>query len=104
MDRETDTYRLFFGTLANPNRLKIVNALREISRDVTQICHHTRLEQSMVSHHLKRLEKCGMVSVVQQGKHHYYSLNKETIQPLMRMIDEHMCRHCRHVLEQDVNK
>jgi DNA-binding transcriptional ArsR family regulator len=87
-------YKLFFGSLANKNRLKIINTLRKSKKCVNEICQATNFEQTMVSHNLKRLERCGMVFVKQEGKHRYYSLNQETIKPLLEMIDAHMKKYC----------
>ncbi|MBT4935643.1 winged helix-turn-helix transcriptional regulator [Candidatus Woesearchaeota archaeon] len=87
-------YELFFGSLSNPNRLEIINTLRTKSMCVTEVCEKTGFEQTMVSHNLKRLEKCGMVFVEQKGKHRYYSVNKKTITPLLSLIDAHMKKYC----------
>ncbi|MBL7055991.1 winged helix-turn-helix transcriptional regulator [Candidatus Woesearchaeota archaeon] len=92
--KNLDAYKLFFGSLANPNRLRILNSLRDESRNVTELCKATGFEQTMVSHNLKRLEKCGMVFAEQKGKNRYYSINKATIKPLMKMIDAHMQKYC----------
>lgn len=87
-------YRLFFGTLANPSRLEILNTLRNGKKNVTEICRGTQFEQSMVSHNLKELEHHGMVFKEKEGKYSYYQLNKKTIQPLLLLIDEHTKEYC----------
>ena len=92
-------YKLFFGTLANNSRLKIVNTLRNGPRNVTEICKETGFEQSMVSHNLKMLEYHGMIFKEKKGKFCYYSLNKKTIKPLMELIDAHMQAYCCKILE-----
>ena len=93
-----EVYGLFFGSLANPNRLRIINLLRNGKKNVTEICHATGFERTMISHNLTRLERCGMVFVEQKGKFRYYALNRETIKPLMDLIDAHMGQYCIHVL------
>ena len=92
-------YKLFFSSLANANRLMIINVLRAKGRNVSEICQETGFEQTMVSHNLKRLQQCGMVFSEQRGKHRYYSVNKETIKPLLGMIDKHMKQYCCKVIE-----
>lgn len=94
----SSVYNLFFGSLANPNRLQIIQILRKGKKNVTSIVKETGFEQTMVSHNLKRLERCGMVFVEQIGKHRYYSVNQETIKPLMELIDKHTKKYCIHVL------
>lgn len=63
------------------------------------ICQSTGFEQTMVSHNLKRLERCGMVFVEQKGKHRHYSVNKKTIGPLLEIIDAHMKGYCCEILK-----
>ena len=100
MKHKIDTYKFFFGALANPNRLKIINTLREGKKNVTEICNITGFEQTMVSHNLKTLEHHGMIFLEKQGKYRYYSLNNKTIKPLMKFIDEHMEQYCCKILDQ----
>jgi len=95
MKHSLETYNLFFGSLSNPNRLKILNVLRNKNLNVGEICNYTKFEQTMVSHNLKRLERCGMVFSEQKGKQRYYSLNKKTILPLLKAVDSHNCDFCR---------
>lgn len=92
-------YKLFFSTLANDSRLRILNALRHKTRNVTEICKDTGFEQSMVSHNLKELEYHGMVFLKKQGKYRYYSLNQKTIAPLIDLIDAHMKQYCCKILK-----
>ncbi len=76
----------------------MVDILREKPFNVTQICEKTGLEQSLVSHHLKMLEYHGMVFVEKKGKFRYYKLNTNTIQPLLKLIDEHTKKYCCKIL------
>jgi ArsR family transcriptional regulator, arsenate/arsenite/antimonite-responsive transcriptional repressor len=93
-----EAYGLFFGTLANDSRLKIVNLLRKGKLNVSEICEKTGFEQSMVSHNMKNLEHHGMVFSERKGKYKYYSLNKDTIHPLLELIDSHMKEYCCKIL------
>ena len=97
--QEYAPYKLFFSSLANTNRLAIVNTLRSGKKTVSEICKTTNFEQTMVSHNLKRLEHCGMVFGKQEGKFRYYSVNQNTIQPLLKMIDSHIKKYCCKILE-----
>lgn len=98
MNHSLPVYEIFFTSLANPNRLQIVHVLRQGSMNVTEICQATSFEQTMVSHNLRRLEQCGMVFVERKGKNRYYTLNKETIKPLLKLIDSHISQYCCKVL------
>ena len=90
-----DSYKRFFGTLGNENRLKIIYFLQENgSRNVSQIVERTNLEQTSVSHNLKALLDCHFVRVNSVGKERVYSLNEKTIKPLLKLIDKHVSTYC----------
>ncbi len=90
-------YKLFFGTLANEQRLKIINFLRKGPKNVTQICKELNFNQTTVSHNLRRLKTCSFIFNKKKGKERIYSLNKETIKPLMDLIDKHTDKFCKHL-------
>ena len=87
-------YKLFFGTLTSNDRLMIINSLRKQSKTVGELQKELKLEQTRVSHNLKRLKKCGFVDVKIDGKYRIYKLNEQTIKPLMNLIDNHMKNYC----------
>ncbi len=94
-------YKIFFGTLVSESRLKIINLLREGEKNVSEITKKLKMDQTAVSHDLKRLKQCGFVEVKIKGKYRYYSLNKKTIIPLMDLIDKHMSQFCVHILRDE---
>ncbi len=91
-------YKIFLGTLVSEPRLKIINTLRKGKKNVSQISKELKMNQTSVSHNLKRLKTCGFVKSEINKKFRYYDLNKETIKPLMNLIDKHMSLHCIHIL------
>lgn len=97
-------YKLFFGTLTSQSRLRIINLLRKGPKNVSQIQYQLKLERTNLSHDLQRLKKCGFVNVEKKGKFRDYSLNEETIEPLMILIDKHMDNYCKKVVEKDIKK
>jgi len=88
-------YNIFLETLSNEIRLDILLSLEKKSKNVTQICQSTGLNQTTVSHNLSRLEKCGFVHVEKEGKYRIYSVNKETIIPLLKLMNQHMNKYCK---------
>ncbi len=92
-------YRLFFTTLAHEKRLQILNAIRKKPLNATEIGKMTGIEQTLLSHHLQILVHHGMVFVEKRKQFKYYSLNQETIQPLLWLIDAHMKQYCCKILE-----
>lgn len=87
-------YSKFFSILANPLRIDIVNILKENNSSVSEISNKLDIEQSKLSHALANLKECNIVNVSQDGKKRIYSLNKDTILPILELIDKHANQHC----------
>ena len=62
--------------------------------NVGEIEEKLKIEQSTVSHNLRRLKSCGFVEINVKGKYRYYNINEKTIKPLMNLIDIHMKKNC----------
>ena len=90
-------YKIFFHTLGNKTRLEIINALRDKPMNVTELTKKLPFKQSTISHNLKRLVSCQFVHVERRGLYRYYSLNKETIELLLKIIDKHVDKYCSKV-------
>lgn len=60
--------------LADPNRVRILAALRGGELCVCELCDALKLTQSTLSTHLKVLRQAEMVSVRRDGKWSYYDL------------------------------
>jgi len=65
--------------------------------NVTDLTHRSGMEQSAISHHLKRLKLCKFVKMQKKGKEHVYSVNEETVGPLFRLMDKHVKKYCCNV-------
>jgi DNA-binding transcriptional ArsR family regulator len=87
-------YHVFFTNLANPLKIEIITALKEKGSSVGELSEKLKVEQSKVSHALALLKKCKIVNVEQSGKKRIYSLNKETILPMLKLIDKHSKENC----------
>jgi DNA-binding transcriptional ArsR family regulator len=90
----TDLCYGFFSTLANPTRLTIIELLYSSPMTVSQMVEALGHEQSMVSHNLKPLVRCKFVRVKQQGKNRVYSLNHETLDPIISVVESHASKFC----------
>lgn len=93
------SYELFFKTLADPTRLDIINLLRQRPRSVGQISNNLDLEQSRVSHTLKTLTNYGFVDFKRKGKQRIYFLDKKTITPMLKLIDNFVEKYYTHLHE-----
>ena len=99
-------YALLFQALSNPVRMEIINLLRERKKalSVTEICNKLELEQTHVSHALRCLTFCGLVESVRDGKSKLYSLNNETVLPLLRAADAHLEKYATNLYACEVLK
>lgn len=90
-------HQFFFETLGNKARWSIVHLLLKKPHRATDIAKKLGYEQSLISHHLKRLETCGFVNVKKNGLERIYSINKKTIGPLLKLVDRHVNKFCKKV-------
>jgi DNA-binding transcriptional ArsR family regulator len=92
-------YELFFDTLSNKTRLRIIDFLRMGGpRRATDIAKEMMLNQTTVSHNLRRLERCGFVVVKQNRKERIYRINKDA-KPLLDLLEKHTEAFCRKCVE-----
>jgi len=76
--------------LADPKRLMILNALRDGSRSVNDICEAIDLPQANVSQHLAILRDRGLVETERDGQRIFYSVASEKIIMAMDLLREVM--------------
>ncbi len=70
-------------------RQRIIDLLEENqSMTVTDIYIKLRLEQSVASQHLAILRRAGVVATDRQGKFIYYSLDKDRLSQISRLVEE----------------
>jgi len=85
----------FFTVIANKTRWEIINSLYEKDLCVSDISNITKIEQSKISHALKTLSDCNIVFSKREGKKIIYSLNKKTIKPILKILNEHQNDFCK---------
>ena len=73
-DRALEQVADYFRALAVPMRLKILNALREGERKVSELTDVTRCSQANVSKHLAVLTQHGLVQRTSRGTSVYYRI------------------------------
>ncbi len=93
--RKTDltAVSLLFNALSNECRVSILNLLRTGPKNVSEISEALKIEQTMASHNLKCLAFCGLVTSQRLGKTVEYTLNRETVEPILRLADKHISRY-----------
>ena len=93
--RKTDltALSLLFNALSNEYRVGILNILRNGPKNVGEISEALKIEQTMASHNLKCLAFCGLVTSQRLGKTIEYTLNRETVEPILRLADKHISNY-----------
>jgi DNA-binding transcriptional ArsR family regulator len=75
-------------SLADENRLRILLALGGDRKSVSQIVELLGLSQPLVSHHLKELRRCHLLTVERQGPFVYYQVSNGGVLPLLARMDK----------------
>lgn len=88
------SYNLFFDTFSNKTRMRIIDVLISGPKSVSEICNLIKEEQSKVSHNLRKLMECRFLDVERKGKQRVYSLNKDTIMPILKLVERHVHKYC----------
>jgi len=78
-----------FRALADPARVRIVNALATSGEPVCACEFEPALglSQPTVSHHLKKLTEAGLLHREQRGKWAYFSLKRDAVEKLAAVAD-----------------
>ena len=89
-ERELERLSLTYRVLGDPNRLKIVMALRNVEMCVCDLAAFTGLSESAVSHQLRRLKDLTLVKKRRAGQIIYYALDDEHVATLLDLGLEHV--------------
>ena len=87
--RDADELAALFKALADPARVRIVNALATSPEPVCACEFEPALglSQPTVSHHLKKLVDAGLLEREQRGKWAYFSLSRDAVEKLAAVAD-----------------
>jgi ArsR family transcriptional regulator len=88
-DAEATATAELFKALADPARVRIVNALATSTEPVCACEFEPALglSQPTVSHHLKKLTDAGLLEREQRGKWAYFSLSRDAVEKLAVVAD-----------------
>jgi ArsR family transcriptional regulator, lead/cadmium/zinc/bismuth-responsive transcriptional repressor len=84
-DHERVRLALIYKVLGDPNRLKIVMALRDVEMCVCDLAAFTGLSESAVSHQLRRLKDLALVKSRRDGQIIYYTLDDVHVTELLNI-------------------
>jgi ArsR family transcriptional regulator, arsenate/arsenite/antimonite-responsive transcriptional repressor len=88
-DEQAETLSAVFKALSDPTRVRILNMLVNADESVC-VCDftpHLGLSQPTVSFHLAKLRKAGLIDREQRGTWAYYSLNRQALGRVARVLD-----------------
>jgi ArsR family transcriptional regulator len=74
--------------VADETRFEILLTLREGNLCVCDIVRALKMEQSLISHHLQSLRKCGLVTSAREGRKIKYKLAGPHIVELLEKVEE----------------
>ncbi len=75
--------------LADPNRLLILDYLRDGERCACKILEQLRISQPTLSHHMRILCEIDLVYCHKEGKWAHYSLNRKRFEELKDLMDSY---------------
>lgn len=78
-----------FAALAEPNRFRIVELLRDGPRPVGDIGERLHLNQPQVSKHLRVLKEAGLVDVQARAQQRLYELRPEPLRELSHWVERY---------------
>lgn len=70
-----DDVSLICKAMSDPNRLKIIEMLTKGEKCGCELLEELQVTQPTLSHHMKVLGDCGLVSSYKDGKWQHYSIN-----------------------------
>ncbi len=91
-DKTVERLASFFKVLGDETRVRIICAVSEQEKCVSEISDELNVSQSAVSHQLKLLKMEGHVKSRRDGKNIYYSIDDEHVLDIIEKAISHI-RH-----------
>lgn len=88
MNGRLPTLAFLAKSLGDENRLRILFALENGKKSVSQIVEELQLSQPLVSHHLKELKRALLVQVERKGPFIYYEMSDRRIMGILKALDD----------------
>lgn len=101
-DRALQYVAKYFKALAEPMRLKVLNALQDGEKNVTQLTEISGSTQANVSKHLSLLAQYGLVKRESRGISVYYTIADPSVYELCALVCGQIGN--RMLQEADINK
>lgn len=86
MDKDYEQEAKVFKAFCDPNRLKILNILKDGEHCACKLLEILDVSQSTLSHHMKILTDARVVNVRKDGKWSHYSLSNNGIEKVIQYL------------------
>ena len=83
---------LICRALSDTNRLQIIELLTHGEQCTCELLEHFSVTQPTLTHHMKILSECGLLSSRKEGVRTFYALNCETLGKFRKYIASLECR------------
>ena len=80
----------FFNALASKERIIIIKSLKDGDRCVCELETILDKSQSTISHHLRNLERAGLIYSFRKGNYTHYGLKKERLRESLELVNKEM--------------
>jgi len=87
----------FFKGLGDPTRIRIVEALLEKQRNVSELIKILGIPQSNISNHLACLKWCGYITSRKEGTSIYYQITDERVKKIVALAREIIADHAENL-------
>ncbi len=85
-DRVFESVAELFAVLSTPIRLKIITAVGQREKNVSELLSEIKTTQPNMSQHLSMLYRCGVLAKRREGTQVYYRLQSERVATLCRAV------------------
>jgi len=83
---DVEEFLQIFRLLSNPIRLKIALLIKNKERCVCELERALKIDQTLVSHHLRSFKEIDVVNERRAGKWRYYKLKDENLKKVLSII------------------
>lgn len=83
--------------MGDPTRIRIVEALLEKERNVSELIKLVTAPQSNISNHLACLKWCGYISSRKEGTSIYYQITDERVRKIVSLAREIIADHAQNL-------
>jgi len=78
-----------FQAIADPTRREIINLIAHRSLNLNSIADNFQLSRPAISKHIKILTECGLVTIRQEGREHYCSMDFRQFKEVADWVEQY---------------